>query len=226
MFPMTPRLALSFCALAAILPAAARAAATTFTPPPVPYVGTPAAKAALAAVPAPAPGEIVVDFEQGEIGKPMPNWEEKGVKFRLYGPLQRTPAAVPRVMFFPHLATDHKGILNAMSNDQGVPLEMALPGAGASSVTLVLWGSTGCPVLVEAYDKDGKLVDSKSLVSVPGRKAPEEAVPFFTVTLKAAAITHVYVSGPRNGEFLAADELRFAPLSAATAQPPPPAAAK
>ncbi len=221
---MSPRLALTLCALAVVAPAIGRAAATTFTPPPTPYAGTPAAKAALAAVP-PAAGEVVVDFESAEIGKPMPNWEEKGVKFRLYGPLQRTPAAVPRVMFFPHIGTDHKGILNAMANDQSVPLEMALPGAGASSVTLVLWGSTGCPVLVEAYDKDGKLVDSKSVASVPGRKAPEEAIPFLTVTLKAPAIAAVYLSGPRNGEFLAADELRFVPLPAATPPAAPPAAA-
>jgi len=220
---MPPRHALTLCALFALAPAAARAAATTFTPPPVPYAGTPAAKAALAAVPPPAPGEIVVDFEQTTIGVPMPSWEEKGVKFRLYGRLQRTPAAVPRIEFFPHIATDHKGIINAMSNDQGVPLEMALPGAGASSVTLVLWGSTGCPVLVEAYDKDGKLLDKKSLDSVPGRKAPEDPVPFVTVTLKAPAIAYVYVSGPRNGEYLATDELRFVPLPAVapTAAPTP-----
>jgi hypothetical protein len=38
-------------------------------------------------------------------------------------------------------------------------------------------------------------------------------VPFLTLTLKAAAITHVYLSGPRNGEFLAADEVRFTPLA-------------
>ena len=226
---MTLRLALSLCALAALMPATGRTAATTFTPPPVPYVSTPAAKAALAAVPPPAPGEIVVDFEKAEIGQPMPSWEEQGVKFRLYGPLQRTPAAQPRVMFFPHIATDHKGILNARSTDQGVPLEMALPGAGASSVTLVLWGSTGCPVYVEAYDKDGKLVDQKSVASVPGRKAPEDPIPFLVVTLKAPAITHVYLSGPRNGEFLAADEVRFMPLPAAvtpTAAVPAPAPAK
>ncbi|MEI6861373.1 MAG: hypothetical protein WCL04_03890 [Verrucomicrobiota bacterium] len=212
---MSLRLAPLLCVLAALAPAAGRAAATTFTPPPTPYASTPAAKTVLAAVPPPAAGEIVVDFEKAEIGQPMPNWEEKGVKFRLYGPLQRTPAAQPRVMFFPHIATDHKGILNAMSTDQSVPLEMALPGAGASSVTLVLWGSTGCPVLVEAYDKDGKLVDQKSVASVPGRKAPEDAVPFLTVTLKAPAITTVYLSGPRNGEILAADEVRFVPLPAA-----------
>ncbi len=207
-----------FCGilLAALSPVTVRAAATTFTPAPSPYASRPAAKVALAAVPPPAADEIVVDFEKAEIGQPMPSWEEKGVKFRLYGPLQRTPAAQPRVMFFPHIATDHKGILNAMSTDQSVPLEMAMPGAGASSVTLVLWGSTGCPVLVEAYDKDGKLVDQKSVASVPGRKAPEDPVPFLTVTLKAPAIATVYLSGPRNGEFLAADEVRFVPVPAAT----------
>jgi len=216
---MPPRLALSLGCLAVLAPAAALAAGTTFTPPPGPMAPPAAVAAVLATVPPPAPGEVVVDFEQGVIGVPAPKWEEKGVVFQLYGRLQRTPAAVPRVMFFPHLATNHKGILNAMANDQGVPLEMALSGAGASSVTLVLWGSTGCPVLVEAYDKDGKLVDKKSLDAVPARKAPEDPVPFVTVTLKAAAITHVYLSGPRNGEYLAADELRFLPLPAAPAVP-------
>jgi hypothetical protein len=221
---MPSRALTRLCSLAAFL-AIGALRATTFTPPPVPYAMTPALKAALAAVPPPAPGEVVVDFEQAEIGKPMPNWEEKGVKFRLYGPLQRTPAAVPRIEFFPHLATGHKGILNAMANDQAVPLEMALPGAGASSVTLVLWGSTDCPVLVEAYDKDGKLVDQKSVAAVPGRKAPEDPVPFLVLTLKAPAIAAVYLSGPRSGEFLAADEVRFLPLTVA-APPAAPAPAK
>ena len=79
-----------------------------------------------------------VDLERAEIGVPVPKWEDKGVTFALAGPLKRAPAAKPRVMFFPHLATGHKGILNAMANDQGVPLKMTFPGAGASSVTLVL----------------------------------------------------------------------------------------
>lgn len=153
----------------------------------------------------------MVDFEQTEIGAPVPKWEEKGVTFQLAGPLQRTPAAKPRVMFFPHLATGHKGILNAMSNDQSVPLKMSLPGAGASSVTLVLWGSTGCPVVVEAFDQEGKIVDRKTLAAVPVRQSPEDPVAFVTVTLTAPAIASVNLSGPRNGEYLAADELRFMP---------------
>lgn len=187
---------------------------TIFTPPPGPLASPAAIAAVLATIPPPAAGEIVVDFEQTEIGTPMVKWEEKGVTFELAGPLQRTPAAKPRVMFFPHLATGRKGILNAMTTDQSVPVKMVFPGAGASSVTLVLWGSTGCPVLVEAFDREGKRVDQKSFASVPNRKAPNEPVPFLTVTVTGPAIASVHFSGPRNGEFLTADEVRFVPAPA------------
>ena len=210
---MSSRLAISVCCLAALV-LAARSAGTVFTPPPGPMASPAAIKALLATVPPPAPGEIVVDFEKAVIGEPIPKWEEKGVVFQLAGPLKRTPAAKPRVMFFPHLATEHIGILNAMPNDQGVPLKMTFPGAGASSVTLVLWGSTGCPAVVEAFDKDGQLLDKKSVDSVPNRKAPDEPVPFFTLTVKGAAIAYVHLSGPRSGEYVAADEVRFTPLPA------------
>lgn len=186
-------------------------AGTTFTPAPGPLASPAAIAAVLAAVPPPAAGETVVDFEKAEIGAPVTRWEEKGVTFELAGPLQRTPAAKPRVMFFPHLATGHKGILNAMATDQAAPLKMTLPGAGASSVTLVLWGSTGCPAVVEAFDRDGKLIDKKSVNAIPGRKAPNEPVPFSTLTVQGSAIAWVNLSGPRNGEFLAADEVRFVP---------------
>ncbi|MCX6952649.1 MAG: hypothetical protein NTV51_10870 [Verrucomicrobia bacterium] len=187
-------------------------AATTFTPPPGPLASPAAIAGVLAAVPPPAAGEIVVDFEKADIGAPLPTWEEKGVRFELAGPLKRTPAAKPRVMFFPHLATGHRGILNAMATDQAVPLKMTLPGAGASSVTLVLWGSTGCPAVVEVFDHEGKLLDQKSVAMLPGRKAPDEPVPFLTVALTGRAIAVVTLSGPRNGEYLAVDELRFVPV--------------
>ncbi len=186
-------------------------AGTTFTPAPGPLASPAAIAAILAAVPPPAEGETVVDFEKAEIGTPLTKWEEKGVTFELAGPLKRTPAAKPRVMFFPHLATGHKGILNAMSTDQAVPLKMTLPGAGASSVTLVLWGSTGCPAVVEAFDQEGKLLDKKSVEAIPGRKAPGEPVPFCMLTVQGSSIAYVNLSGPRNGEFLAADEVRFVP---------------
>ncbi len=211
---MASRLAISLYGLVVLSVANARLVATTYTPPPGPLASPAAIKAVLAAIPPPAAGETVVDFEKAEIGEPVAKWEERGVVFELAGPLKRTPAAKPRVTFFPHLGTDHKGILNAMTTDQSVPLKISLPGAGASSVTLVLWGSTGCPAVVEAFDRDGHLLDKKSLEAVPARKAPNEPVPFTTLSVNGSAIAYVELSGPRNGEFVAVDEVRFAPLAA------------
>jgi len=151
--------------------------------------------------------EIVVDFEQAEIGKPVPTWSEKGVVFKLAGPLTQSKAA-GRVMFFPHLATNHKGILNAMASEQAIPVEATFP-KSAATVTLVLWGSTGCPALVEALDANGNVVDKASVAAVPGRKDPADPVPFLRLTVKAPAIAAIRFSGPRNGEFLAADEIRY-----------------
>jgi hypothetical protein len=151
--------------------------------------------------------EIVIDFEQAEIGKPTPTWTEKGVVFNLAGPLTQSKAK-GRIMFFPHLATNHKGVLNAMATEQAIPVLATLP-SSASAVTLVLWGSTGCPALLEALDKNGVVVDSASVAAAPGRKAPADPIPFFELTVKASAIAAIRFSGPRNGEFLAADEIRY-----------------
>ena len=151
--------------------------------------------------------EIVVDFEQAEIGKPMPTWTEKGVVFKLAGPLAHSKAA-GRIMFFPHLATNHKGLVNAMATEQAIPVQATFP-VSASAVTLVLWGSTGCPALLEALDQNGQVVDKASVDAAPGRKAPADPVPFFQLTVKAPAIAAIRFSGPRDGEFLAADELRI-----------------
>lgn len=154
--------------------------------------------------------EIVIDFERAEIGKPVPTWTEKGVVFKLAGPPTQSKA-VGRVMFFPHIETSRKGILNAMATEQAIPVQAKFP-KGASSVTLVLWGSTGCPALVEALDKNGEVVDKASVAAVPGRKAPGDPVPFVQLTVKAPAIAAIRFSGPRNGEFLAADEVRYTAL--------------
>ena len=81
-----------------------------------------------------------------------------------------------------------------------------------SSVTVAFWGSTGTPALLEAFDADGKVVDRAVLESVPGRKAPGDAVPVFTLKVKASRIAYIEFSGPRDGEYLAADELRFTPV--------------
>jgi hypothetical protein len=149
----------------------------------------------------------VIDFEQAEIGKPMSSWSEKGVLFKLASPLAHSKAA-GRIMFFPHLATNHKGILNAMATEQAIPVQATFPGS-VSAVTLVLWGSTGCPALLEALDKNGQVVDKASVTAVPGRKAPADPVPFFELTVRAPGIAAIRFSGPRDGEFLAADEIRF-----------------
>jgi hypothetical protein len=114
----------------------------------------------LAAISATA-AEVVIDFEQATIGKP-------------------------------------------------VPLQAKFPQT-VSSVTLVLWGSTGCPAKLQAFDANDQLVDEASLPAAPARKAPADPVPQFELTVKAAAIATIRLSGPRTGEFLAADELRFLP---------------
>ena len=166
---------------------------------------------ALLALVVAAPGvraeEIVIDFEQAEVGKPVATWTDKGVVFNLAGPLTQSKAT-GRIMFFPHLATNHKGILNAMAAEQAIPVQATFP-TSASAVTLVLWGSTGCPALLEALDKDGVVVDHASVAAVPGRKAPGDPIPFLQLTVKAPAIAAIRFSGPRNGEFLAADEIRI-----------------
>jgi len=151
--------------------------------------------------------ETVIDFEKAEIGKPVPKWSEKGVSFELAGPPTKSKA-VGRVMFFPHIDTNRKGILNAMANEQAIPVLAKFP-KGASSVTVVFWGSTGCPALLEALDENGAVVDKASVDAVPGRKAPGEPIPFLTLNVKAPRIAAIRFSGPRDGEFLAADEIRF-----------------
>ena len=151
--------------------------------------------------------EVVIDFEQTEIGKPVREWTEKGVVFKLAAPLAHSKAA-GRIMFFPHIGTDHKGILNAMATEQAVPVQATFP-KSAATVTLVMWSSTGCPALLEALDENGLVVDKASVAAAPGRKTPDQPVPLFRLTVTAKAIAAIRFSGPRDGEFLAADELRF-----------------
>ena len=156
-------------------------------------------------------GEVVIDFEQAPIGKPTTNWVEKGVTFALAHEPKQSKAA-GRIMFFPHLATGHKGILCAMATEQ-IPVQATFSNT-ATSVTLVLWGSTGCSALLEAFDNAGMLVDKATLAVIPGRTKPEDPVPTFELTVKAPEIAYIRFSGPRTGEFLAADELHFTPQSA------------
>jgi hypothetical protein len=151
---------------------------------------------------------VVIDFERAEIGQRLTEWVEKEVTFKLSRSPAKTKAA-GRMVFFPHLGSGRKGILNAMAMEP-IPVEVRFPG-GASSVTLVLWGSTGCAALVEAFDEHGAVVDRAALPAAPRRASPGDPEPLFELTVRAAGIAFVRFSGPREGEFLAADEVRFTP---------------
>jgi hypothetical protein len=152
--------------------------------------------------------ETIVDFEQAEIGARPTQWEEKGVLFQLAHAPKQTKAK-PRMVFFPHLGTGHKGILCAMAMEP-IPVEIRFP-KGVSAVTLKMWGSTGCAAIVEAFDQAGAMIDRTELAEVPRRLKPEEPVPFFEMTVRGEKIAYVRFSGPRAGEFLATDEVRFVP---------------
>jgi hypothetical protein len=159
--------------------------------------------------------EVVLDFEgavplmaDGQANR-VPRWEEKGVVFTLaHEPTQTKGKGM--LMFFTHLATGHKGIVSAMATES-IPVRANFQ-KPVSSVTISFWGSTGTPALLEAFGGSGKVVDRVSLASVPGRKAPGDPVPFFHMTVHAASIAYVQFSGPREGEYLAADEVRFTPI--------------
>jgi hypothetical protein len=155
-----------------------------------------------------ADGEVVITFDKVETGKPMASYTDQGVVFAL----SRRPVksrAAGRVMFFPHLRTPRKGILNAMANES-IPVEIRFP-KPAASVTLVVWGSIGSTALVEAYGKDDKVVDKVSREKVPERTGPEQPVPSFELTVKAPAIAYVRFSGAPQGGYLVCDEVRFTP---------------
>jgi endo-1,4-beta-xylanase len=160
------------------------------------------------AVAAPADGPVILTFDKVETGKPMPSYTDQGVVFALaHGPTKSRAAG--KVMFFPHLKTPRKGILNAMASES-IPVEVRFP-SPVSSVTLVLWGSIGSTALVEAYDKDGKVVDRASREKVPERTGPEQPIPSFELTVKAAATTSIRFSGAPPGGYLVCDEVRYTP---------------
>jgi hypothetical protein len=149
---------------------------------------------------------VIIIFDKVETGKPMPSYTTQGVVFALaHQPTKNR--AIGRVMFFPHLKTPKKGILNAMANES-IPVEVRFP-KSASSVTLVLWGSIGSAALVEAFDKDGKVIAKASRDKVPERTGPELPIPSFELHVKAQAIAYVRFSGAQPGGYLVCDEVRF-----------------
>jgi hypothetical protein len=155
-------------------------------------------------------GEILITFANAAVGKPLPTWTEGNVTFSLASPPQRSKAQ-GRVMFFPHLKTDRKGILNAMASEQAIPVKAEIKG-GASSVTLVLWGTMGSNAWLEAHDGDGKLLDRAALPgAVPERKSPSDPIPSFELTVKAENIAYILFAGSPNGGALVANEMRYIP---------------
>jgi hypothetical protein len=159
--------------------------------------------------------EVVVDFESAAVLLPpsdkahrVEQWVEKGVTFKLAHP-PRQSKAKGLVMFFEHLTTAHKGLGCAMALEP-IPVQANFP-QPVSTVTVSFWGSTVTPVQLEAFDAEGKLVDRAHLPSIPAKKSPSEPAPIFKLTVSAPRIAYIQFSGPRVGEFLAADEVRFTP---------------
>src|SRR6478735_4322955 len=92
--------------------------------------------AILGSLAAPDDGPTTINFVAVETGKPMPTYADRGVVFAPSRPPTKSRAA-GRVMFFPHLKTPRKGILNAMA-DESIPVELRFP-EPVAAVTLVLW---------------------------------------------------------------------------------------
>src|SRR5688500_17715013 len=154
--------------------------------------------------------EVVLTFSDATVGKPIPTYTAGDVTFSLASAPQRSRAQ-GRVMFFPHLKTDRRGTLIAMANEQDSPVKAEIKG-GASSVTVVLWGTVGSNAWLEAHDKDGKLLDRAALPgAVPQRKDPADPIPSFELSVKAEDIAYVLFAGARNGGALVADEMRYVP---------------
>jgi hypothetical protein len=158
---------------------------------------------AMAAAPS---DEVIIRFDTVETGKPMSTYTDQGVVFAL-AHQPTTSRAAGRVMFFPHLKTPRKGVLNAMASES-IPVEVRFP-KPVSSVTLVLWGSIGSAALLEAYDQEGRIVDRASRDRVPERTGPEQPIPSFEMMVKAPAISFIRFTGAPPGGYLVCDELRF-----------------
>lgn len=150
--------------------------------------------------------EHLVDFESVEIGKPVEKWDGPGIRVELAHSPKKSKAA-GRITFFPHLGTGHKGVVNAMANE-AIPVRITFE-HGASRVTARLWASTTSSASLEAFDKDGKSLGKQTIDKVPIRKTPEDHVPFFELSVEAADIATIEISGSKPGGFVAIDELRW-----------------
>ena len=110
-----------------------------------------------------AADEVVIDFERVSIRLDPKNDEavnrleryvEKGVEFKLARQPERSKAR-GRIMFFPHITSGRKGMVNAMAGEQQIPVQVRFPN-GASAVTIVFWASTGTSAKLEAFNSKGE----------------------------------------------------------------------
>jgi hypothetical protein len=160
--------------------------------------------------------EQVVDFEKavpivaGDKANRVAEWAENGVTFTLARAPQRSKGK-GLLMFFTHLGSGRKGIVSALANEP-IPVRATFA-QPVSSVTVAFWGSTVTPALLQAFDGAGQVIHRASLDATPRRKSPGDPAPVFTLTVQAPQIAYVEFSGPREGEYLAADEVRFTPVS-------------
>ncbi|MDZ4783312.1 MAG: hypothetical protein SGJ19_23950 [Planctomycetia bacterium] len=163
--------------------------------------------------------EVVINFEQvpvkldptnDEAVNRLERYVDKGVEFKLARSPERSKAR-GRIMFFSHITSGRTGILNAMADEQQIPVQVQFP-QGASAVTIVFWASTGTSARLAAFNSQGEIVARSELEMVPGRKKPEDPVPTFELEVKAGEISYVQFNGPRTSEYLVAEEVRFVPL--------------
>ncbi|MCF3649707.1 hypothetical protein [Synoicihabitans lomoniglobus] len=150
--------------------------------------------------------ETVLDFEGGALGEWIPTWEEQGVALGLaWKPTEST--AEGSLTFFPHIGTENQGILAAMA-DEPIPLEARFP-VPVSRVVARCWAHTGSAAMLEAFDNEGNQLDFVRIERVPQRTDPSQPMPTFELEVSGKGIAYVRFSGPREGEYLAVDELRF-----------------
>ena len=148
--------------------------------------------------------EVVIDFEQvpirldprnDELVSRLERYEEKGVEFKL----ARVPVRIKargRIMFFPHVASGRKGILNAIASEQAISVQAGFP-RGAWAMTIVCWAWPGTSDRLEAFNRRGVVVARDEVSVVPGRKRPEGPVSTFEPNVKADEISYAEFSGPR-----------------------------
>lgn len=153
-------------------------------------------------------GERVLDLENGVPGAWISEWEEQGVWF---GPA-RAPTkskAKGSLTFFVRPGAEDRGILMAMADDP-LPLAVRFP-VPVRRVTVRLWAHTGSAARLQALDRDGEVVATAQVERVPQRTNPAEPMPRFELIVTAPGIASLRLDGPRAGEYLVADELRYVP---------------